>query len=195
VKIRKEFLSIYFFIIGLAFSYSQVKPTYLSIGLNFSDKINTETFDNYWNSSPAIGIDFSFKENFGELGFGISLAKFGKKTVSTESFYAVEYFLSYRNSIEIFSDLYLIPQLNIGICEFRFYELDLETTNDAGEVEREFFIKYLLGLSYLINQEIQVELLPSFQKIYTHKRIDLFRIEAGIKYWFKSPVWLEEFFS
>lgn len=183
------------YFLGHSFSYPQDNSVYLNLGLKIFNKISSNTFGNYWNNSYTIGLNLSSEENIGTFGFGINLTKFEKKIASTENFYGIEYSLSYRYPIGLSNRLSLLPEINLGLFEFRFNELNLETTNDAGEVEREFFIKYLFGLSYSINKNWQIEILPSFQKIYTHKRIVFFNIEAGVKYKFKSPDWLVELFN
>lgn len=195
MKIKSVFTIIFVLLLWHSISSPQDNSVYLNLGLKVLNKINSNTFGNYWNHSHTIGLNLSVEENIGTFGFGINLTEFEKKIASAENFYGVDYFLSYRYPIGLSNRLSLLPEINFGLFEFRFYELNLETTNDAGEVEREFFIKYLFGLSYSINENWQIEILPSFQKIYTHKRIDFFNIEAGVKYKFKSPDWLEEFFN
>ncbi len=195
VKIKIVFTFVFALLLGHSFSYPQDNSVYLNLGLKIFNKISSNTFENYWNNSHSIGLNLSSEENIGTFGFGINLTKFEKKIASTENFYGVDYFLSYRYPIALSNRLSLLSEINLGLFEFRFNELNLETTNDAGETEREFNIKYLFGLSYSISKNWKFEILPSFQKIYTHKRIEFFNIEAGIKYKFKSPEWLVEFFN
>jgi len=194
---KKKVNSILFLILlsGLSILFPQEKSTELYLGLNFINNINNNTFDKFWSKSPAFGLNLSAKEDIGEFGFGFNLAKFNKKIASTENFYGVDFYFLYKYQIEIFNDFNLVAKINTGLFEFRFTELDLSSTNDAGEVEREFFIKYLLGFSYSFSQNWQAEILSSFQKIYTRKTIDFINLEMGLKYKFNSPDWLEEFFN
>lgn len=179
---------------GLSFNYPQEKSTALNLGLRFINKTNTNTVDNFWSKSPAIGLNFSVEEDIGVFGFGFNLAKFNKKILSTPSFYGVDYYFLYNNQVGLLSGFYLEAEINLGLFEFRFTEIDLGSINDAGETEREFFIKYLLGFSYSISENWHLEIFSSFQKIYTKKTIDFINIETGLKYKFYSPEWLEEFF-
>lgn len=194
---NKKVNSILFLILLSGFSCvsAQEQPTELYLGLSFINKINTNTFDKFWNNSPAVGLNLSAKEDIGEFGFGFNVAKFNKKIATTENFYGIDFYFLYKYQIQIFNDFNLVAKINLGLFEFRFTELDLSLTNDAGEVEREFFIKYLFGFSYLINNNWQAEILSSFQKIYTKKTIDFIQLEMGLKYKFNSPDWLEEFFN
>jgi len=194
---KKKVNSILFLILlsGLSVLSPQEKSTELYLGLNFINNINTNKFDKYWSTSPAFGLNLCAKEDIGEFGFGFNLAKFNKKVSSAENFYGIDYYFMYKNQVKIFDDFYLEAKINLGLFEFRFTDLDLSLTNDAGEVEREFFIKYLLGFSYSIYKNWQAEILTSFQKIYTRKTIDFINLEMGLKYKFNSPDWLEEFFN
>lgn len=175
--------------------YSQEKPISLIFGLRIENKINHNTFDYYWEKTPSLGVNFKVEENIGTFGFGFNVGKFDKKIPYTKSFFGIDYFLLYKKNFELITNYFLTSEINLGLFEFRFVDLDLNYQNDAGEVEREFFIKYLLGLSYLFYKNWQLEILASFQKIYTNKRIDFFSINVGINYRFDSPSWLKEFFN
>lgn len=173
--------------------YSQNIPTPMSIGIGLSNKINNTVFDNYWQSSYLTGINACVEQNIGLLGFGFDLIKFQKNISTTTDFWGVGYYFLYKYPLKIVTKIKVVPEINFGLFEFRFKDLHSNFNNNAGDIEREFFVRYLLGISYNLSENLQIEINSSFQKIYTKKQIDFIFVGTAIRYVFNSPNWLEDF--
>ena len=171
--------------------YAQQQKPYetLEVGLNYIENSNRNLFHQYWEPMSGVGGFWEMPYYFGSVKAGIYTFSCHAIKNSVSDFFIAYIYAGWDFKLLLFSRLNWYNGVSIGNNQMRFEDEDFSGFKD----ESEFGITYDSRLNFPVYKKLSINLSVSRLLIFTHKRIKLTFVAAGISYSFITPKWLQEF--
>ena len=163
-----------------------------SIGINILSNVNSTQFHEYWD--PKYGAEgfINTPFYFGNIQLGVSYMPFKSRSSNQPDFKSYLFYLQWGYTFNLISNFELSINGLIGIYQMNFDENS--TAVASGQLtEREFSAGLSTSLSYTFFNSWRINLNANYIRIFTHTRINLIFIAAGITKSYSSPDWLKDF--
>ncbi len=191
-NILLTFLLIFFIIdIQNAFSQNNIPPFSLT-KINFNVVINksTDELNRLWN--PQKGFDGSIEMPFyyGSIEAGIRYLPYKEKEYYYHDFSTFYYFLGWGKDLNLPYKIKWYNGFKVGAFAMSFHD---DSLNAFQKDETELSAGLNSRISIEVIKNFSLNLAAGYYAVFTHKRIELFLISAGLAYSIKTPNWLKEF--
>lgn len=176
--------------------YSQINDTSevfnsVILEIKVSENTNRNLIHHFWDVNTGAGLSISSEFYMGELGLGVDYISFNKKSVELPDFKSLFFFLSWKNKVLLFYDLYFFIKGKAGIYNFIFERID-DSIHEGLLNESEITLGVSGGISYKAVKGLNISFSVSHIKVFTNERINLVFINAGLSKTFNMPSWLKD---
>lgn len=172
--------------------YAQEEAPYedITVGIRYSDNVNRNGFLNSWNPQDGFNGYITTPFYFGKLQAGLRIIEFEAKTEDIPDFLSWYAYAGWGKGINVFNKLEIYSSINAGSFQMNFDDPSLP---DALTNESEFAVEFNTALSYPVIGKLYISLSGTYQYVFTHNELNLYFLEAGLQYKFRSPEWLKDF--
>ena len=160
----------------------------LEIGVQYVVNTNRNVFHDFW--APGRGIDAFIETPFyyGAVQAGLHAFPFYGQETSISDFQTVFVYLKWGLRWSLLNKLDWFNHISIG-SNIMIFEKEL----GYNRYENELGMGLDSGVSYSICKNTAINLSGSYNIIFTHKRIKLAFLSAGMSYSLSTPGWLKAF--
>lgn len=168
---------------GNTFSYAK---------LNFNVVINksTDELDRLWNSQKGFEGSLEMPFYYGNIQAGVRYIPYKEKKYFYHDFSTFFYFAGWGKELNLPLQFKWYNGFKVGAYAMAFHD-DSLTIYQKDETELAAGINSRMSLELVKNLFLDVA--ADYTAVFTHKRIELFLISAGVSYSFKTPYWFKEF--
>ena len=175
-----------------AYAHAQEKEPYsdITIGIRYSNNVNRNRLHNGWSPQDGLNGYVTTPFYFGKLQGGLRIIEFEAKTEDIPDFNSWYIYAGWGKEMNVFEKLEIYGSVNAGSFQMNFNDPSLadELTNES-----EFAIEISTSFSYPVIRNLFATVSGTYQHVFTHNELNLYFLEAGLQYRFKSPQWLKDF--
>ena len=167
----------------------------IKVGLDYSNNFSrNDDIHKYWKPNSGLRGYFDTPFYFGNVNAGVRFMTFDTFTKELPDFWSLYFFIGWGIELELPLNLKWCNGFNVGHYQMDFNEdEELGQEGEFEDRESEFAIELISKLSYPITDEVNVNTSLSYLRVFTNKKMDLFFVNAGLNYTFRTPKWLRDF--
>ena len=184
-------------ICAVSFPLAQICPqekhdnfSYIKISGSVINNQSTDALNKFWNKEKGYEGIVETPFYYGNILAGLRILSFSGKKPSYQNFSSNYYFVGWGKDFNIVNRVTLFAGFRVGGFAMSFAD-DSLTAYQKDETELAAGINTKLNFQILSNIFFNVS--AEYSAVFTHKRIELFLLAAGISYKFETPSWMKEF--
>lgn len=159
----------------------------LSVGISAVANVNRNTFHNFWSPDPGAELVLETPFYFGRVQAGALYMYFDAREPEQPDFRALYPFLGWGIQLPLPLSLDWYNGVRLGS-----YLITFDTIR-GNRVERELGLGLNSRLGLRLGGAWAIDFSATYSVIFTHERIHLVYLAAGVRRFFRMPAWLREF--
>lgn len=164
--------------------------SFTKINLDIVGNKSTDELSRLWDAQKGFEGSVEMPFYYGNIQVGVRYIPYKENEYFYHDFSTFYYFAGWGKELNLPFHFRWYNGFKVGAYAMAFHD-DSLTIYQKDETE----------LAAGLNSRVSVEILKNiflnaaadYTAVFTHKRIELFLISAGVSYSFKTPIWLKEF--
>lgn len=161
----------------------------LTVQLRAVANVNRNTFHRFWDPAPGLELNLQAPLDVGQLEAGLNYTGFAGQSAEQPDFKALFPYLGWGYEAPLSNRFSWYNGLRAGSLLMRF---DIREDN---RTEQELGLGLVSLLSYRLGGAWSVDVSARYRVVFTHERLRLFFLAAGLGRDFAAPAWLKDLFE
>lgn len=164
----------------------------INVGINLGLSKSGSFLENYWKSGKSGEVFIEMPFYYGQISGGVLIIPNSSKEADMPDYRSMFVFAGFGKSVNLPLNTSLSVGTRLGNFSMTF---DDDTVNVNLKTESEFAAAFYSKLSIQTFQNWNINLEAEMIKVFTHNKISILHLSAGVSYSFPSPAWFREIFD